>query len=46
MGTAQRQGASVLIGASKTSQIEENIAVINNLSFSDEELTRINTILR
>ena len=36
---------SVLIGASKTSQIEENVAVLNNLEFTDEELGKINEIL-
>lgn len=36
---------SALIGASKVSQIEENVATINNLNFSDEELTRIEEIL-
>lgn len=33
--------ASVLIGASKVSQLEENIKCINNLSFSDDELKAI-----
>ena len=37
---------SVLIGASKVSQIEENAAVLNNLDFSDEELARIEDILK
>jgi L-glyceraldehyde 3-phosphate reductase len=37
---------SVLIGASKVSQIEENVAVINNLEFSEEELARIEDILK
>jgi L-glyceraldehyde 3-phosphate reductase len=36
---------SVLIGASKTSQIEENVGAINNLDFSDEELKLIDAIL-
>jgi L-glyceraldehyde 3-phosphate reductase len=36
---------SVLIGASKVSQIEENVAVLNNLDFSAEELARIEDIL-
>ncbi|WML40992.1 L-glyceraldehyde 3-phosphate reductase [Neobacillus sp. OS1-2] len=36
---------SVLIGASKVSQIEENVAVLNNLDFSDEELARIEDVL-
>jgi L-glyceraldehyde 3-phosphate reductase len=37
---------SVLIGASKTSQIEENVAVLNNLEFTDEELRMIDDILK
>lgn len=36
---------SALIGASKVSQIEENIAALNNMEFSAEELNRIDTIL-
>jgi L-glyceraldehyde 3-phosphate reductase len=36
---------SVLIGASRVSQIEENVAVLNNLDFSEEELARIEDIL-
>ncbi|GGN97268.1 L-glyceraldehyde 3-phosphate reductase [Saccharibacillus kuerlensis] len=37
---------SVLIGASRVSQIEENIAALNQLEFSDEELERIEKILK
>lgn len=37
---------SALIGASRVSQIEENVAALNNLSFSDEELDRIENILK
>ncbi|MEH7156735.1 L-glyceraldehyde 3-phosphate reductase [Neobacillus drentensis] len=37
---------SVLIGASKVSQIEENVAVINNLEFTEEELAMIEDILK
>jgi L-glyceraldehyde 3-phosphate reductase len=37
---------SVLIGASRVSQIEENVASLNNLDFSDEELARIEDILK
>lgn len=37
---------SALIGASRASQIEENVAALNNLDFTDEELTRIETILK
>lgn len=37
---------SALIGASRVSQIEENIAALNNLDFTEEELTRIENILK
>jgi len=37
---------SALIGASRVSQIEENVAALNNLSFTEEELTRIEDILK
>jgi L-glyceraldehyde 3-phosphate reductase len=37
---------SVLLGASKKSQIKDNIAALNNLSFTDEELTTIDNILK
>ncbi len=36
---------SALIGASKVSQIEENIAALNHLEFSEEELTQIERVL-
>ena len=36
---------SALIGASKVRQIEEAVAALNNLAFSDEELTAIDDIL-
>jgi L-glyceraldehyde 3-phosphate reductase len=36
---------SALIGASKISQIEDNLGAIKNLSFSPDELTAINRIL-
>jgi L-glyceraldehyde 3-phosphate reductase len=35
---------SVLIGASKTSQIDENVAALSNLDFTPEELAKIDTI--
>ena len=35
---------SALIGASKISQIEENVAALSNLRFSDEELSTITAI--
>ena len=34
---------SVLIGASRPAQIEENVAILDNLSFSDEEIQEIDT---
>lgn len=37
---------SALIGASKVSQIEDNVATLNNVEFSKEELDRIETILK
>ncbi|NHM29467.1 L-glyceraldehyde 3-phosphate reductase [Neobacillus terrae] len=37
---------SVLIGASKVSQIEENVAALSNLDFSNEELARIEDVLK
>ena len=37
---------SALIGASRVSQIEDNVAALNNLEFSSEELTRIEAILK
>jgi len=37
---------SVLVGASKVSQIEENVAALNNLKFTEEELNRIDEILK
>ncbi|MFC3769143.1 L-glyceraldehyde 3-phosphate reductase [Paenibacillus sp. GCM10012303] len=36
---------SALIGASRVSQIEENVAALNRLGFSDEELAKIDSIL-
>lgn len=36
---------SVLIGASKVAQIEENVAALKNLAFSSEELQAIDTIV-
>lgn len=37
---------SVLIGASSVKQLEDNVAVINNLAFTDEELNLIEKILK
>lgn len=36
---------SALIGASKVSQIKENVEALNNLTFSEDELTAIDEIL-
>lgn len=38
--------ATVLIGASRPEQIVENVGCINNLSFTNEELTKIDTIIK
>ena len=37
---------SVLVGASTVSQIEDNVAALNNGTFSPEELTQIDSILK
>ena len=39
------QMTSVLVGASRVSQIEDSVAALENLSFSDEELETIDRIL-
>jgi L-glyceraldehyde 3-phosphate reductase len=36
---------SALVGASKVSQVEDNVAALNNLSFTDQELAAIDSIL-
>lgn len=36
---------SALIGASRVEQIDDNVAALNNLSFSEEELRRIEDVL-
>jgi len=36
---------SALIGASRVSQIEENVAALNHLEFTKEELEQIDSIL-
>lgn len=38
--------ASVLIGASRVSQLEDNVKALNNLDFSKEELTTIDNVLK
>lgn len=42
----EQKVTSALIGASKVSQIEENIATLNHLDFSTEELSLIDQILK
>jgi L-glyceraldehyde 3-phosphate reductase len=37
---------SALIGASSVNQLEDNLAALNNLNFSDEELNKIEEILK
>lgn len=37
---------SVLIGASSVEQLDDNLQTLNNLSFSDDELRRIDEIIR
>ncbi len=37
---------TVLIGASRPSQIEENVKAINNISFASEELSEIESIIK
>lgn len=37
---------SALIGASRVSQLEDNVKALDNLSFSDEELRQIDAIIR
>jgi L-glyceraldehyde 3-phosphate reductase len=37
---------SALIGASSVKQLEDNLAALNNLTFSEEELDRIESILK
>jgi L-glyceraldehyde 3-phosphate reductase len=41
-----RRITSVLIGASSTAQLNDNVATLNNLDFSEEELKQIEYILR
>jgi len=42
---SRKQVTSVLIGASSVAQLEANVATINNLKFSQNELEAINNIL-
>ncbi|MEI7849141.1 MAG: aldo/keto reductase, partial [Chloroflexota bacterium] len=40
------QVTSALIGASSVAQLDENLAALNNLDFSSDELETIETILK
>ena len=42
----QKAVSSVLLGVSRLSQLETNLASLDNLEFSDEELNQINKILK
>ena len=42
----RKEITSVLIGASSPEQIKENVATLENLEFSDEELTRIDSFAK
>ncbi|WP_321301362.1 L-glyceraldehyde 3-phosphate reductase [uncultured Sphaerochaeta sp.] len=42
----RKEITSVLIGASSPEQIKENVATLENLDFSDEELTRIDSFAK
>jgi L-glyceraldehyde 3-phosphate reductase len=37
---------TVLIGASSVSQLDDNLACLNNLAFADDELSAIETVLK
>ena len=41
----QETVASALIGASRVSQVEENVAALENLDFTEDELTKIDQIV-
>ena len=41
----QKQVASVLVGASSSNQLKDNVKALDNLSFSDEELITIEKII-
>ncbi|MBE7020907.1 MAG: L-glyceraldehyde 3-phosphate reductase [Ruminococcaceae bacterium] len=43
---SKKEITSVLIGASKPAQITENIRMLENISFSEEELTEIDNIVK
>ncbi len=35
---------SALVGASRVEQVEQNVAALNNLSFSEDELRRVDEL--
>ena len=41
----QKQVASVLVGASSSEQLKDNVKALDNLSFSKEELIEIENII-
>lgn len=45
---ALKQGrlTSVILGASRSSQIKDNVAALDNMNFTDEEMNEIEKILR
>jgi aryl-alcohol dehydrogenase-like predicted oxidoreductase len=43
---ARRAVTSALIGASSVKQLEDNLASLNNINFSDDELGKIEEILK
>lgn len=42
----RKEITSVLIGASRSEQIEDNVKTIQNLEFSEDEIVRIENILK
>ena len=42
----RKEITSVLIGASRPEQIEDNVKTIQNLEFSEDEIVRIENILK
>ena len=42
---ADERVTSCIIGTSSVAQLDNNLATLNNLTFSEEEMTRIDTII-
>ena len=42
----RKEVTSVLIGASRPDQIEDNVKTIQNLEFSEDEIVKIENILK